>query len=185
MPGLVSGLRPSPTAGPPGAIPRTAGSSVPTQLAGCGCPPNRHRCARRRRCGRGSAPAIDSGSSRSPSPQPSCPADSGVQMPATVAHREPVHPLAVAQESRQRKRLAARGARKPLIFWWPRAELNHRHKDFQGETQGIPRLPASSLSLGFQRVAVQMSAIHFPDVPATARDFTGQLHQDYTNTLRP
>src|SRR5512135_1293690 len=29
-----------------------------------------------------------------------------------------------------RKRLASRWERKPSFYWWPRAELNHRHKDF-------------------------------------------------------
>ena len=38
---------------------------------------------------------------------------------------------AIAPELRQEKRLAAQGAHKPLFCWWPRAELNHRHKDFQ------------------------------------------------------
>ena len=31
----------------------------------------------------------------------------------------------------KRKRLATRRVCKPLFYWWPRAELNHRHKDFQ------------------------------------------------------
>jgi len=42
-----------------------------------------------------------------------------------------------------KKRLAARWARKPLIVWWPRAELNHRHKDFQTPLDGNPQSPTT------------------------------------------
>jgi hypothetical protein len=46
-------------------------------------------------------------------------------------------------ELHQEKRLAARWTRKPLFCWWPRAELNHRHKDLQADPEDTPQLTAT------------------------------------------
>ncbi len=56
---------------------------------------------------------------------------SGADICARPARNIPRIPCVITQELHQEKRLAAQGTRKPLICWWPRAELNHRHKDFQ------------------------------------------------------
>ena len=88
---------------------------------------------------------------------------------------------------RQRKRLASLGERKPLFYWWPRAELNHRHKDFQssalptellghlncnGRSIVLPA-PAGDLIIpagsGAARTALLPPVLRGPAAPAGAR----------------